>query len=315
MPATASVTRTDHEGHAAVVLAAGELEAIFVPGAGMLGASLRHRGEELLGQRAGLAAYVERGKTMGIPFLHPWANRLSETAFAQAGQDVDLVRAGARLRREEHGLPIHGLFGAAAGWEVADAGPDATGERATVRAVRALEPELLAAFPFPHRVEHAITLSADALTVTTTVAASGDVPVPIAFGFHPYLRLPGLPRAEWQLTLPARRALLTRDGLPSGETRELPAEHGAVGERTWDDGYDELGPAPRFALTGGGRALAVVFVAGYPVAQVFAPPGEVYVALEPMTAPTDALVTGQGLRLAAPGEPFTAEFRIEVAAA
>ena len=54
-----------------------ELEAMFVPGAGMLCCSLRHRGEELLAQNAGVGAYARQGKTMGIPLLYPWANRLA----------------------------------------------------------------------------------------------------------------------------------------------------------------------------------------------------------------------------------------------
>jgi aldose 1-epimerase len=53
------------------------LEATFVPGAGMICSSLRHRGDELLAQNAGVAAYARRGKTMGIPLLYPWANRLA----------------------------------------------------------------------------------------------------------------------------------------------------------------------------------------------------------------------------------------------
>jgi hypothetical protein len=44
-----------------------ELEAAFVPAAGMVGCSLLHRGEELLGQRGGLGTYVEQRSTMGIP--------------------------------------------------------------------------------------------------------------------------------------------------------------------------------------------------------------------------------------------------------
>jgi hypothetical protein len=35
--------------------ALGGIEAAFVPGAGMVGCSLRHRDQELLGQRGGLA--------------------------------------------------------------------------------------------------------------------------------------------------------------------------------------------------------------------------------------------------------------------
>jgi aldose 1-epimerase len=61
------------EGFEALTLGsdAGELEATFVPGAGMVGCSLRHRGEELLGQRGGLPRYVADRSTMGIPPLHP----------------------------------------------------------------------------------------------------------------------------------------------------------------------------------------------------------------------------------------------------
>src|SRR3954453_365191 len=70
----------------ALTLSAGELEAVFVPDAGMVGCSLRHRGAELLGQRGGLGAYVAERKTMGIPLLYPWANRLGAWGCALAGR-------------------------------------------------------------------------------------------------------------------------------------------------------------------------------------------------------------------------------------
>ena len=53
-----------------------DLHCTWVPGAGMLGASLVHGGDELLWQGAGVRAYARERKFMGIPFLHPWANRL-----------------------------------------------------------------------------------------------------------------------------------------------------------------------------------------------------------------------------------------------
>jgi len=86
------------EGFRALTLesnALGGIEAIFVPEAGMICCSLRHRGQELLGQRGGLAKYVESGSTMGIPFLHPWANRLGQSRFDLAGREVN-SGAGAR---------------------------------------------------------------------------------------------------------------------------------------------------------------------------------------------------------------------------
>ena len=47
----------------------GRLEVTFVPGAGMVGWSLRHDGDELLGHRASLSEYIDRGKATGIPLL------------------------------------------------------------------------------------------------------------------------------------------------------------------------------------------------------------------------------------------------------
>jgi aldose 1-epimerase len=70
--------------------AAGGMEAAFVPSAGMVGCSLRHRGEELLGQRGGLRTYIEEHSTMGIPLLHPWANRLDGLRYATGGRTVTL---------------------------------------------------------------------------------------------------------------------------------------------------------------------------------------------------------------------------------
>ena len=49
------------DGIPALTLGSGDadgLEATFVPSADMVGCSLRHRGEELLGQRGGLRTYI-----------------------------------------------------------------------------------------------------------------------------------------------------------------------------------------------------------------------------------------------------------------
>src|SRR5215831_926744 len=85
------------------------IEAEFVPEAGMVGCSLRHRGDELLGQRGGLARYVAERSTMGIPLLYPWANRLGATRFAIAGREVDLESGPAQPNTDPNGLPMHGL--------------------------------------------------------------------------------------------------------------------------------------------------------------------------------------------------------------
>jgi len=321
------------DGEPAVHLAAGKLEASFLPRLGLLGASLRHRGEELLALPGGIAGY-RGGDVTGLPLLAPWANRLPGRRYRAAGTEVSLE--GLALHTDPGGLPIHGTLTAHPGWRLERLAAEA--DRAVLEASfdYGAFPELLAAFPFPHRLTVAATLSPEGLEVATTVAASGDRPVPVAFGWHPYLRLPGAPRAAWRLLLPHRRHLELDDrGLPTGEAADEPAEADPVGERTFDDlyalaedpgpgqdpvgerTYDDLyalGADPaghRLGLEAAGRRLVVGYGPGYGHAQVFAPPGAEFVCLEPMTGPTAALAAGT-TPLVAPGERFTATFSIRV---
>ena len=102
-----------------VTLRAGDLEAEIAPGAGMVCASLRHRGGELLGLRKGLEAYASTGSTMGVPLLYPWANRIAARRFEVMGRAVDLGRAPGRFRDDaETGLPMHGAKVAGGAWTV-----------------------------------------------------------------------------------------------------------------------------------------------------------------------------------------------------
>jgi galactose mutarotase-like enzyme len=287
-----------------VTIGAGGLEATFVPEVGMLGASLRYRGEELLDLSGGVARY-EQGNQTGLPLLAPWANRLSGWRYEIDGVVVDLE--GLELGTDPNGLPIHGTMTAQRGWEVLRSSASALQARFEYGA----RADLLAAFPFPHDLIVDAAIDAGALRVSTTVVPRGDRAVPVCFGWHPYLRLPGPPRPEWRLVLPACEHLeLDPRSLPTGASTAQPAEAEPVGDRTFDDLY-ALGDDHVLAIEGGDVRVAVDYEAGYPFAQVFAPPDAGFVCLEPMTAPTNALGTGTA-PLVAPDERFTARFSIDV---
>jgi len=295
--------------------AAGGIEATFVPGAGMVGCSLRHRGEELLGQRRGLRAYVAERATMGIPLLYPWANRVARRRFAVAGRDVVIDPEATPLRLDADGLPMHGLLTAASGWQVERHEPAADGAALAARFDFAAHEALMAAFPFAHQLRFEATLTGPTLTIATTVLASGDGPVPIAFGYHPYLRLPGVARQDWHVEVPVREQLrLDSQMLPTGERVTAEVHAGRLGARTFDDAFvAPIGGAP-FVLSGDGRRIELAFLGGYPYAQVFAPAEDDVIAFEPMTAPTNALVDGGAeLPLLAPGESYEASFSITLA--
>jgi aldose 1-epimerase len=176
-----------------------------------------------------------------------------------------------------------------------------------------ISPELLAIFPFPHHVEMAVRLRPLDLEIQTTVFADSGSPVPISFGFHPYFGLPGIPRAEWKLSAPAMRKLvLDAQGIPNGaETPSTPLV-ARLGNTGYDDGFALSGEQARFSITGNGYSIAIEFKNGFDFAQVFAPKDKEFIAVEPMTAETNALRSGKGLRVIAPSEQFIASFRIEV---
>lgn len=288
-----------------------ELEATFLPELGMVLSSLRHRGEQLLAQGDGPEAYAARGSTFAIPLLHPWANRIAAWSYDLGGHHVDLDPTYAH-RDPATGLPIHGVLAASPYWQVVDQ----TSGSLTAELDFGAHPEYLAAFPFPHQLRYRARLEEGSLTIDLTVRPTSDQPVPITFGFHPYLHLPGSDRRDWEIRLPvAERSVLDAKQLPTGAGESLApgALDGALGERTFDDGFERLiGETPTFTVADGDRRLELTFEAGYPVAQVFAPTESDFICFEPMTAPVNALVSGRGLRFAEPGSEFTATFAVAV---
>src|SRR4029079_987317 len=71
----------------------------------------------------------------------------------------------------------------------------------------ASHPELFELYPFAHELLYEARLEHGRLDLHLTTHAIGADRVPLAFGFHPYLSLPGAPRTVWQVELPAMRRL------------------------------------------------------------------------------------------------------------
>lgn len=316
---TSTMTATRHsisggllEGHRVCVLGShdADLRVTFAPELGMVACSLRHRGEELLGLRGGLHGYATRGATMGVPLLYPWANRLAAPRYRFGGRSVAL-NGGTPL--DERGLPIHGLLAAIRGWRITGAGAGNGSAWAGTELDVGARPDVLVGFPFPHVVRVDAALRGGTLTIETTVRPTGAAAVPVSFGYHPYLRLPGVPRENWEFEAPVARRLRTDTcGIPTGESDPVLPIRGPLGGRHFDDGYVvEPGGRP-FVLAGGGRRIEVAFEAGYPYAQVFAPCDDDVACMEPMTAPTNAL-RGRPPSVE-PGGTYRARFSITVAA-
>ena len=149
-----------------IVSEGGALEARFVPDANMLCHSLTHSGVELLHAGRGVEAYAARGKTMGIPLLHPWANRLSRPGYAAGGKEVTLPPPEGRYAIDPGGLPIHGALPGLLRWELIETGaPDRISARLDWSG-----PVLMELFPFAHELRLDAIAGDVGLELITTLA-------------------------------------------------------------------------------------------------------------------------------------------------
>lgn len=267
-------------------LSAGELALDLDPARGMLATSLRHRDAELLAPSRARREEVVRVDTVrGMALLAPWANRLPGDRYSVGERTVDL--GPLPIERDEAGRPLHGTLTGRGDWVVLEQRHDVVvaGIQLDEDAVTA------AAFPLAARLQVEWRLAGATLAVTTTLLATGDDPVPACFGWHPYLVLPDADRSACTVRLPGGGP--DPIGPDTVDALVLPSDDRVA------------------VLTGGRRVVTLTLGPGYRALQVWMPAGEPFISLEPMVAPTGALVTGDH-PVARPGAPYRAGFTLGV---
>jgi galactose mutarotase-like enzyme len=136
----------------------------------------------------------------------------------------------------------------------------------------------------------------------------------VSFGYHPYLKIPSAPRETWDIELAAsRRLVLDEHGIPTGERQPVGQTRLSLNQTSWDTPFDGLADPAAWRATGGDAAVTVTFRSGYGFAQVFSPAGTEFICFEPMTATTNALGSGDGLRIVPPMGEHRAEFSVTLA--
>lgn len=283
------------------------------PTLGLCVLSWRIGTRELLSLPAPLPEFAAAAKTGGLPLLYPWANRLRSDRYTWEGCTVDLASVP-DLKRDANRLPIHGTLLRFGAWKVVAAHVS----RAQATCVAHLDWHRdvpgFPAFPFRHELIVAYQLRARSLRASVWVVADSG-PVPVAFGWHPYLLglAPGRARSECVVSLPSREPIgLDERMLPrraSGSlvaAPALPGESRPLGGRSFDD----LFRVHAHAHAGVGD-VRLSLEGGYRFLQVYAPADSDFVCVEPMVAPGAALSDGADLAVSAPHRPFEASFLLE----
>jgi aldose 1-epimerase len=291
-------------------IAAGDyLATITELGAGLR--ALRYRGDPVI---------TEYGPDELPPagsgqLLAPWPNRVDHGRYSFDGASYQLD-----LSEPAHDNAIHGLT-PWTGWELVDVGSD--------RAELGLRLLGRPGYPFCLELRARYRLSPDnGLEVTVTAHNSGDRPAPYGTGSHPYLRAGDGLVDSCSLELPATHWLPADDrGIPSGPPREVAGtgydfQGGrAIESTTLDHAFTGL------SRDDTGRAWARLRRADTTVA-LWAGPGYTWlqaftgdplgpdrrrraVAIEPMTCPPNAFVTGTDLLTIAPGDSVTHQWGLQ----
>jgi aldose 1-epimerase len=248
--------------------------------------------------------------------LAPWPNRVDGGRYTVGDATYQLD-----LSEPAHGNAIHGLT-RWAGWQEAEHTAEA------VRLTHMLYGR--PGYPFCLDLSAEYRVGADdGLHVSVTANNVGSRPAPYGTGSHPYLTAGAPVIDECELMLPAGRWLQADDrGIPQGEPQDVTGtaydfrEPRRVADTKLDHAFTDLtkGQDGRAwaELAGAGTRVAFWAGQGYRWLQVFTGDGldpahrRRAMAIEPMTCPPNAFVTGTDLLILLPGDSITHEWGLSV---
>src|SRR6185437_14181780 len=196
-----------------------DLRVGLVPEVGNMAYEIKVKGKDVLWFPFSSPGDLRAQPAMcGIPFLAPWANRLDGPEYWANGKKYGINAGLGNIRCDPQGKPIHGLLRYSGLWDVVSAGADANSAWATSRLDFWKYPDLMAQFPFAHSMRMTYRLSRGELEVEAEIENLAAEPMPVAVGFHPYLRVDDAPRDEWTVHIAARdRLTLDERLIPTGE--------------------------------------------------------------------------------------------------
>jgi aldose 1-epimerase len=284
-------------------LRAGRYEATVVSvGGGLRGLTYDGR-PVLLGYGEDEPAHAGIGQ-----HLFPWPNRITDGKYTFQGVEQQLSLTEPARQNAIHGLTRW------ANWVRDDDGSDP--------AVLVARHQLFGQPGYPHQLELTLTYRlGDELSVTASATNVGASDAPYGYGAHPYLSVGRsidecvleFSANEWLEVSPER---MTPIGLAPVEGSPYDYRGGRViGSAAIDNAFTGLGGGSwSVSLTDPDSGARSVLTSDTPWMQVFTGEavGRTALAVEPMTCPPDAFITGQNLIVLKPGDSHTTSFAVSV---
>ncbi len=279
-----------------------------------VGASLRSLRIRNVGVVPGYPEGMPTPAAAGL-VMAPWPNRVRDGVWRQRGQEHRLALTEPALGNASHGLLRFTAY------RVLSRRTD----RVTLGAV--IYPQTGYPFHVVSSVRYRVRV--DGLEVRHELTVAGEDAAPVAVGAHPYLQIGGWDTADLLLQVPGERwyptdsRSLPLDPLPVDAAHDLRSQR-RVGDLELDTCYTDLtrddDDRVRVRLTApGGPQVTLWGGPGIRHVQVFTtdryPGHPVALAVEPMSAPPDALNSGVDLQWLSPGESSHVEWGISLATA
>jgi aldose 1-epimerase len=194
-----------------------QIRVSIVPSVGNVAFEMQVKGHNVLYfPYADIAAFRNRPRLSGIPFLAPWANRLDEQGFYANGKKYNF---NMDLGNVSGAHPIHGFLSFTDQWTVKEVKAEKEAAWVTSRLEFYRQPSWMAQFPFAHTMEMTYRLAAGVLEVRIQLQNLSSEPMPFSIGFHPYFQLTDSPRQDWTVRIGAKKQwLLNGDKIPTGVT-------------------------------------------------------------------------------------------------
>ena len=247
--------------------------------------------------------------------LVPWPNRVDSGIWSLGGVEQQL-----EITEPALGHAIHGLLSTTR-YEVTS--------RGARHVTLAADIDPCPGYPFHLSTRVSYELVPDGMWVRHRIHNDGAQAAPVAVGSHPYLRVGDVAVEDLTVTLPAARALTLDEGhIPTGsldvDGTALDLRAGKrVGDAVPHASYADVevadGVVTHSLSAPDGRVLDLVadpdfaYVHFYVTDDFPAERGRTSaVAIEPMTAPPNALRSGEGLRWLEPAQTWTLGWRLRL---
>ncbi|MCB1176870.1 MAG: aldose 1-epimerase [Leptospiraceae bacterium] len=250
----------------------------------------------------------------GIPFLHPWVNRLEKEEIYW-GDTYNWKNKRSSIIRYQEGLPIHGLLLKTNRWE------NIKTNKNKIQAVYNFHhKDELNIFPFPHEInlgyeiEDLKSLNGCELKVKIDVTNLSYEIFPVVFGFHPYFSINGYNRNDLKIHIPEsnywvndNRKIPTGELKPSLELKELKSlDHVITNFKR-----------KKFILEYPDKFIEIIPEIDMDHMAIFNPPDKDFICIEPMTAPTNAFELYRkgiyrSMKTIQPGQTFQTGYKIRV---